>query len=292
MPQAQNGEIVLEYDTIGNAEDRALLLVMGWATQMTAWDLDFCKLLADEGFFVIRYDNRDVGLSSKTLGVPPGIAELMTAVFAGGELPEVPYTLTEMAVDGMAVLDAVGVEEAHIVGASMGGMIVQMMAIEHPQRVLSMTSIMSTTGRLGVGMPTGEAMAALTTPLPEDRETAIERGVEIGRLMAGPHFDEKRAREWIAESFDRSFSPSGIFFQLAAIAATGDRTEQLEQLDLPTLVIHGDVDPLVTSSGGEATANAIAGAKLVTFADMGHDLPVPRWPEIVEEITANAARAA
>jgi pimeloyl-ACP methyl ester carboxylesterase len=293
MPRADNNGVEIEYDTIGDPTDPALLLVMGFTAQLTTWDVEFCRLLADQGFHVIRFDNRDCGLSSKTEGDAPNVMALMMAARAGKPVEdEVPYTLSDMAADGLAVLDDLSVDAAHVVGASMGGMIVQQMAIEHPERVLSLTSIMSTTGAPGVGQGTQEAMTALFTPPPAEREAVIQRGVEVGRLIGGPHFDEEVARQRVAESFDRSFYPQGAPFQMAAIAKTGDRTAGLQEIGRPTLVIHGKVDPLIQVSGGEATAEAVPGAELLVLDEMGHDLPRPLWPQIVEAITANAARAA
>jgi len=292
MPRADNHGVEIEYDTIGDPGDPALLLVMGFTAQMTAWDLDFCRMLADRGFHVIRFDNRDCGLSSKTEGDAPNVMALMMSVMAGKPVEqEVPYTLSDMAADGMAVLDDLGIDAAHIVGASMGGMIAQQIAIEHPQRVLSLTSIMSTTGAPGVGQGTQEAMTALLTPPPTERDAVIERGVELGKLISGPLFDEDIARQRFGESFDRSFYPQGAPFQLAAIAKTGDRTERLRGLTCQTLVIHGKVDPLVQVSGGEATAEAVPGAELLVLDEMGHDLPRPLWLTIVDAIAQTASKS-
>ncbi|MGI9612098.1 MAG: alpha/beta fold hydrolase [Acidimicrobiales bacterium] len=285
MPRTDSNGVGIEYDTIGDPNDPALLLVMGFATQLTAWDLEFCQLLADRGLNIIRFDNRDCGLSHKTEGDPPNIMTLMMAVTSGQEITvEVPYTLSEMAADGLSVLDHLGIGKAHVVGASMGGMIAQQMAIEHPDRVLSLTSIMSTTGNASVGQGTQEALMALFSPPPDTRDEVIERGVKIGAIVCGPHFDEAEARVRIGQAFDRSYWPQGAPFQIAAIAKTGDRTEGLANLDTPALVIHGEVDSLVALSGGEATAASIPGAELLTFDDMGHDLPKPRWPEITQAI--------
>jgi pimeloyl-ACP methyl ester carboxylesterase len=285
MPKADNDGVTIEYDTIGNLENPAILLIMGFATQMTAWHRDFCQLLADRGYFVVRFDNRDCGLSHKTVGEPPNLMSIMMSVTSGSPITiDVPYTLSEMATDGLAVLDELGIERAHAVGASMGGMIAQQMAIDHPDRVLSLTSIMSTTGDPQVGQGSQEAMGALLSPAPDSRDEAIELGVSIGAIISGPHFDEAEARVRVGEAFDRSYYPAGAPFQLAAIAKTGNRTEQLEALDVPTLVIHGAADSLVGVSGGEATAAAIPGATLLTFDDMGHDLPKARWPAITGAI--------
>lgn len=285
MATADHDGLAIEFDTIGDTADPAMLLVMGFSAQLTAWDLDFCHLLVDRGYCVVRFDNRDCGLSGKSEGSPPNLLSIMMSVASGAPITEsVPYSLSEMAKDGLAVLDELSIERAHIVGASMGGMIAQQLAIEHPERVQSLTSIMSTTGDPKVGQGSQEAVGALLGPAPIDRAGAIERGVHIGRVIAGPQFDEQVARARIAEAFDRSYHPQGAPFQLAAIAKTGDRTERLRSLDVPALVIHGLADSLVAPSGGEATADAIPGAKLLTFDDMGHDLPPNRWEEIVGAI--------
>jgi pimeloyl-ACP methyl ester carboxylesterase len=198
-----------------------------------------------------------------------------------------------MAADGIALLDHLGIDAAHVVGASMGGMIAQTMAIEHADRVLSLTSIMSTTGDPSVGAPTGEALGALVTPRPQDREAAITQGVAATKVIGSPeHFDEERTRARAAAAYDRCFNPAGFGRQLLAILASGDRTERLRTLDVPTLVIHGDKDPLVTPTGGEATAAAIPGAELLVLEGMGHDLPPAYWTPVVEGITKLAARAA
>jgi pimeloyl-ACP methyl ester carboxylesterase len=292
MPRADNHGVEIEYDTVGDPSDPALLLVMGLTAQLTAWDVEFCRMLADRGFHVIRFDNRDCGLSSKTEGEAPNVMALMMSVAAGKPVEaEVPYNLSDMAADGMAVLDDLGIEAAHVVGASLGGMIVQQMAIEHPDRVLSLTSIMSTTSAPGVGQGTQEAMTALLTPPPTERDAVIERGVEVGRLISGPLFDEDVARQRAGEAFDRSFYPQGAAFQLAAIAKTGNRTAGLQGVTCPTLVIHGKADPLIQVSGGEATAEAVPEAELLVLDEMGHDLPRPLWPKIVDGIAQTAARA-
>ncbi|MFV0524226.1 MAG: alpha/beta fold hydrolase [Acidimicrobiales bacterium] len=292
MPRATNGPTEIEYDTFGAPTDPAVLLIMGYTAQMTAWDERFCQQIADRSYFVIRFDNRDVGLSSKTEGTAPSLLSLVVAVQSGEPLPDVPYTLSDMAADGLAVLDDLGVERAHIVGASMGGMIAQQLAIDHPERVISLTSIMSTTGNPEVGQASDEAMMALVSPVPTERDDIIERSVELAKLLTGVHFDDARARTRAANAYDRSFHPAGAGFQMAAIAASGDRTDRLAGLSVPALVIHGAADPLVTPSGGEATAAAIPGATLLMVSDMGHDLPPARWDEIVGAITDLAGAAA
>ena len=290
MPNVKANGIEICYETFGDRNKPALILVMGLGAQMTMWPVEFCRQLADRGFFVIRYDNRDVGLSTKFEGVK---VELVMPSKPGERVSiagKPPYTLSDMANDGFGLLDALGIRQAHIVGASLGGTIVQRMAAEHPQRVLSMTSIMSTTGNPQVGMGKPEAMAALFTPAPSEREANIEHSVKVGRLIAGPLYDEKRARQQAGERFDRAFYPAGIARQMAAAIADGDRTGLIASIKCPALVIHGRVDPLIELSGGEATAKAIPGAKLVVLDQMGHDLPEPLWPELVSQITAVAGR--
>jgi len=246
--------------------------------------------LLERGFRVIRFDNRDVGLSTKTAGDPPDVMALYAQSMAG-EPVEAPYTLTAMAADAVGLLDALGISAAHIVGASMGGMIVQMMAIEHPERVLSLTSIMSTTGASDVGQPDTAAIGALLTPPPTDRNGAIEANITTSRIICGPLFDETEARGRAIEAYDRCFHPAGSAFQIAAIAATGDRTERLGAVKVPTLVVHGREDSLITLSGGEATAAAIPGADLVVFGQMGHDIPDVYWSQLADAIFGTAIRA-
>jgi pimeloyl-ACP methyl ester carboxylesterase len=210
-----------------------------------------------------------------------------------GQPIEVPYQLTDMAADGIGVLDHLGIDSAHIVGASMGGMIVQTMAIEHRTRVRTLTSIMSTTGEPEVGQPTPEAMQALLQPVATTRDEAIARSVETSRVICSPvHFDEGEARKRAEEAYDRSFNPAGVARQLLGIVASGSRAEGLAALDVPTLVIHGPGDPLVTVSGGERTAELVPGAQLLLIDDMAHDLPLPVVPQVVDAITALASRAA
>ena len=292
MPRIQSNGIELEYDTFGSATEKPLLLVMGLGTQMIAWDVDFCGQLADRGHHVIRFDNRDIGLSTHfdESGLP-NVVELMTAQAEGKEL-NVPYRLSDMAADAIGLLDGLGFESAHVVGASMGGMIVQTMAIEHSPRVRSMTSIMSNTGSPGGIPPSPEAMAVLMTPPPETREAVIEHGVKNQKVIGSPgfEFDVERARERVAEAFDRSFHPQGSARQLAAITASGSRQEALSQLEVPTLVIHGDADPLVNLQNGIETHEALADSELLVIEGMGHDLPKGAWPRIIDGISALTGR--
>jgi pimeloyl-ACP methyl ester carboxylesterase len=281
--------IEIAYETFGDSTDPTMLLVMGLGAQMILWDDEFCEMLAARGFYVVRYDNRDVGLSTKFDSAgEPNLAAAM-----GGDTSAAAYTLSDMADDGIALLDALGIAKAHITGASMGGMIVQAMAIRHPDRVLSMCSIMSTTGNPQVGQPKPEAMAMLMTPPPTTRDEAIEAGVRATRTIgsSGFPFDEAKAREFAARAYDRMNYPVGTTRQLVAILASGDRTEALRKLSVPTLVVHGEADPLVTPSGGKATADAIPGAKLVTIPGMGHDIPAGARDRIVDEIVANASKS-
>jgi pimeloyl-ACP methyl ester carboxylesterase len=279
MAIAHRDGIDIYFEEHGSPEDPALLLVNGFTSQLVAWEPELIDELVGAGFRVITFDNRDVGLSSKTEGAAPKLDQ------------PPPYTMADMASDGMAVLDALGIERAHIVGASMGGMIVQRMAIDHPDRVASLTSIMSTTGDRSVGAPAPEAMTALLTPPPTEREAYLDQTAANWKIFSGPHYDEARSRARGARSYDRAFHPIGAAFQMAAIMADGDRTEQLGAVRCPTLVIHGRVDPLVGLSGGEATAAAIPGAELLVLDDMGHDVPTPRVPDIVAAIAKLAARA-
>ena len=269
----------------GSPDDPALLLVMGFTAQMIQWDERFCGLLADSGLFVIRFDNRDCGLSSGLDGVVVDSAAVMAAGFAGGPMPEVPYTLSDMALDAIGLLDHLGIERAHIMGASMGGMIVQTMAIEHPTRVRSLVSVMSTTGDTSVGQAAPEVLANLIAPPPATREEYIESSPRWMVWQSKKYRDEARVKELAAVSFDRSFYPEGGPRQLAAIMASGDRSAKLAELNVPTLVIHGRDDTLITPSGGFRTAELIPGAHLLFLSDMGHDLPEPLWPQVVAAVT-------
>ena len=262
--------IAIEHESFGDASNPALLLVMGFGAQLTNWDERFCQQLADAGFFVIRYDNRDVGLS--------------------GRVTE-PYTLDDMADDAAGLLDALGIDRAHVVGASMGGMIVQCFAIRHPQRTASLVSIMSTP-HPSIGPATERAREALLAPAPEGRDGAIAAGVAATRIFSPVHFDEQKAADRAAAAYDRSFDPEGKARQLQAIIASPDRTEALGAVTAPTLVIHGALDEAITIEGGEATAKAVPDAELLVIDDMGHDLPEPRWAEIIEAIATNARRSA
>ncbi len=278
--------IEIEYDTTGDPSDPTLLLVSGFTAQMISWDVDFVSMLAAQGLHVVRYDNRDCGLSSKLDGqlVSPGA--VLQAV-AGGDQPTVPYTLSDMAADGIGLLDHLAVETAHVAGASMGGMIAQTMAIEHPDRVASLTSIMSSTGDPRVGAPAPEAREVLLAPPSADRAQYVEDSLRSRVWMSKRHFDPAACTALAAAQFDRSFYPEGALRQLSAIYASGDRTAALRGLDVPTLVIHGGDDTLITPDGGAATAEAIPGSAYLLLADMGHDRPRPLWPALVGHIAAH-----
>jgi pimeloyl-ACP methyl ester carboxylesterase len=289
MPNATANGLTIEYDTTGDRADPAMLLVMGLGAQMILWPEGFCRALADRGFFVIRYDNRDVGLSSQLDAA--GVPDLAGLMQGKGDSP---YHLSDMAADGIGLLDALGMDAAHVVGASMGGMIAQHMALEHPARVLSLCSIMSTpSGRLDADPPTAEANAVLLRPAPAGRDEAIEASLQANAIIGSPGFprDEAAIRDRAARSYDRGYYPLGLMRQFAAILAAGDWSPRLAALDVPTLVIHGDADPLVKPSWGKKTADAIPGAELLLVPGMGHDLPEGAWAPIVDAIATNAKAA-
>ena len=293
MPRAPlPSGIELEYETFGSADDPTILLVMGFAVQLIHWDVGFCELLVAEGYQVVRFDNRDCGLSTHLDGQAVEPMAVMMAIVGGAPVPEVPYLLSDMAADAIGLLDHLGVDRAHIVGASMGGMIVQAMAIEHPDRVASMVSVMSTPGDTSVGQPAPEAMAVLLRPPPADRDAYIEGAVDTAVFASKRHFDPDRVRRIAAMSFDRAFYPEGATRQLAAIFASGDRSEKLREVRVPSLVIHGRDDTLIMLSGGERTAELIPGANLLVLGDMGHDLPEPLWPLVVGAIANHIATSA
>jgi len=292
MARVTANGIEIEYEQFGDAGDPPLLLVMGLGAQMILWEDDFCRELAARGFHVTRFDNRDIGKSTwlRDAGVP-GIGEVMMAAMSGGVVPA-PYTLSDMAADAAGLMDALGLASAHVVGASMGGMIAQTLTIEHPARVRTLTSIMSTTGDPTLPQARPEALAVLLAPAVTGRDENIERAVIVFRAIGSPGFpfDEAGVRDIAARSFDRGSNPDGVARQIAAIFASGDRTPRLATVQVPTLVLHGKDDPLVPYEGGVATAAAIAGAKLVGIEGMGHDLPRGVWPRIFDEICTLTAR--
>ena len=282
--------ITIEYETFGNAADPALLLISGFSAQLTSWHENLCKLFAAQNFHVIRFDNRDCGLSTKLNGVVVDTTAVITAALMEEPIPEVPYTLSHMAADAMGVLDGLGIAKAHVMGASMGGMIAQTVAIEHTHRVLSLTSVMSQPGEPEVGQPTAEAMESFFTPPPTSREEYLDSSASWLVWHSKKYRDAQRTRAQAAVDFDRSFYPEGGPRQLAAIYASGRRSEGLAKLTMPTLVLHGLDDTLIAPDGGERTAEIIPGAKLVMLEDMGHDLPEPLWPRYVSEFLELTAR--
>jgi pimeloyl-ACP methyl ester carboxylesterase len=283
------GDVDIAYETFGSAGDPAMLLVMGLATQMIAWHDDFCGELAGRGYRVIRFDNRDVGRSSAMRHLPaPTMRQL-----ALRSKKAAAYTLADMAGDAIGLLDHLGVERAHVVGASMGGMIAQTIAFEHPERVLSLASIMSNTGARFSGQPALTTYQVLLGTPPKERDAYVEHVVRTYKVIGSPDFDrdEDDLRRMAGRSYDRGRNPAGSGRQLAAIIAAGDRTKRLAEIGAPTVVIHGTKDKLVSPSGGTATAKAIPDARLVRVEGMGHDLPRGAWPQIIGAIVENAARA-
>lgn len=292
MPKAKANNIELEYDTFGDPSSKPLLLVMGLGAQMIRWEEELCMMFVDNGFYVIRFDNRDVGLSTKfeEAGVPDIMKEFMAK--QQGKPISPPYTVEDMADDAVGLLDALNIEKAHICGASMGGMIVQIIALRHPTRVLSLTSIMSTTGNPNLPQAKPEAMQLLLKPAPADREANIEETVKRWRVLYGSGFPypEDDVRERAAVLYDRSYYPQGVTRQLVAILATESRVQKLGAIKVPTLVIHGGDDPLVPVEGGKETAASIPGAELMIIDGMGHSIPPETWPRVVEAIAKNAAK--
>jgi pimeloyl-ACP methyl ester carboxylesterase len=285
--------IVIEYDTFGDPADPAILLIMGFGTQLLGWDAGLCRLLAATGRHVIRYDNRDCGLSTKYDDVPVDLMDLIGAV-TSGDLDRAqamsPYTLRDMAGDGIALLQGLGIDRAHVVGSSMGGMIAQKMAAEFPDQVLSLTSMMSTTGEPEYGQSTPEAQQVLFSPRPADRAgyvAAAERELAWASRRYG---DPPTLRALAAASYDRSYYPDGVPRQLAAMILDGSRADALRALEVPTLVIHGLDDTLIDPSGGERTAELVPGARLVLVEDMGHDRPRALWPQLVDAIHEHTER--
>jgi pimeloyl-ACP methyl ester carboxylesterase len=289
-------DITLEYDTFGNPADPAVLLIMGFGTQMIAWHEDFCEMIAAGGRYVIRFDNRDSGLSTKFDGVDVDIAMLLGAIAVNNPSlahGKVPYTLSDMADDACAVLDALGIGAAHVVGASMGGMIAQTMSIEHRDRVLSLTSVFSMTGEIEYGQAQPQAQAVLFSPPSADRASFVSSAVTSWAILAGPRFFDPVATEDRAgRMYDRSYYPSGGQRHLGAIVASGSRADALRDLKLPTMVIHGTADALIDMSGGRRTAELVPGATLLEIGDMGHDLPVALWPLLTSAIVSHSACAA
>ena len=287
---AKANGIDLCYDTFGDSQAPPLLLIMGLAAQMIAWDDEFCAQLAARGYRVIRFDNRDIGLSTRfdAAGVPNVSAAFMAA--AQGKPIEAPYLLRDMAGDAIGLMDALGIAAAHVVGASMGGAIGQTLAILHPTRVLTLTSIMATSGAPGLPPPTPAAVAMLLKPTPTDQAGYFESYVQTWNVLRAGHFplDEARDLTRAGQNFARGLNPAGVARQLTAILASGSRKQALSAVKVPTLVIHGDVDPLVPLACGLDTHQSVPGAKLLVIKGMGHALPILMWPQIIDAISAHA----
>jgi pimeloyl-ACP methyl ester carboxylesterase len=292
MAKVKANNIEIEYDTFGDPSGEPLLLVMGLGSQMISWVPEFCELFVQKGFYVIRFDNRDVGLSTKfdDAGVPD-VMQVVTKARNGEDI-DPPYTLEDMADDAVGLLDALNIEKAHVCGASMGSMIAQVIAYRHPSRVLSLVSIMGSTGNPELPEPKPEAMQVLVVPMPSKKERYLKESVKRWRVLWGSYpYDEELRKELAEQAYNRSFYPDGQTRQLIAILANGDRREKLKDIKVPTLVIHGKEDPLVPMEGGIDTSKNIPGAELLLIDKMGHSLPPEVWPKVISAITENASKA-
>ena len=287
--------IQIEYDTFGKPGEPPLLLIMGMACQLIHWDEALCEQLARRGHYVIRFDNRDTGLSTRlTEGGIPDIGKIIEAQMKGEEIKP-PYTFEDMANDAVGLLDALGIEKAHICGISMGGMIAQTIALNHQQRVLSLISIYSHTGNPALPLPAPEAFEYLVTPPPMERQANITYTLDLWRVFSGKGFalDEDWHRKIAAQAYDRAFYPEGVARQMAAVLTQKNRKPDLSSVSVPALVIHGDDDPLVPIEGGKDTAEAIPGAELMIIEGMGHDLPHAGnggWRQIVDAIVKHTQK--
>ena len=296
MPQVKANGIEIEYESFGPADRDAVLLIMGFSAQLTMWPTELCEELVSRGYRVIRFDNRDVGLSAKleAKGIPD-MEKLFGALMTGAAV-EAPYSLDDMAADAAGLLDALKIERAHIVGASMGGMIAQLVAANHPEKTLSLTSIMSNTGNPDLPQGSPEAMGALLAPAPapDDIEAIIARGINTWKVIGSPGYptDDQQLRQWVMRDAKRSYYPQGVTRQFAAIVANGDRRPKLKNIKAPTVVLHGADDPLVPVAGGKDTADNIPGAELRVIPGMGHDFPLGLVPVFADAIEAAARRAA
>lgn len=294
MVSASRSDIVpangmqIAFETFGDPGGRPLLMVMGLGAPMLVWRPELCALLAERGFFVIRFDNRDVGRSTHLRDAPP--PNLMAAMT--GNVSSASYTLDDMAEDGFALLDALDLAAAHVLGASLGGMIAQVMAARHPGRVLSLTSIMSTPAP-GLSNPDPRAQATLMRPPATSREASIAQLIEVSRITGSPAYplDEQWCAELAGQLWDLGRDPAGVMRQMMAIFASGDRTEAVRAIRVPTLVVHGDSDPLINVAAGRRTAELIAGADLLIIPGMGHELPRPVWPVLADALCALAGTA-
>lgn len=289
--QVEANGITITYDTFGSPEAAPLLLVAGLGMQLAGWDEDFCQRLALRGYWVIRFDNRDVGRSTRfdEAGLPD-VNKIAQAVMSKQPLAESAYLLKDMAADAIGLLDALRIEQAHVVGVSLGGMILQEMLIHFGERVKTAVSIMSNTGNPELPMPTPEALTILMQSSPTEREAYLSHSLKSWRVLAGDHFafDKEQVLQKANRIFERGLSPAGTARQLAAGLASGSRVEALKGVTTPTLVIHGDADPLIRVEGGYETAEAIPNAKLIIIEGMGHSLPIETWPQVVAAIAEHA----
>jgi pimeloyl-ACP methyl ester carboxylesterase len=292
MANVKANGIQIEYETFGEAGSKPLLLVKGIGQQMITWSDEFCSLLAQAGHYVIRFDHRDVGLSSKLENEKtPELAEIVAAV-ARGEKIKPPYTLDDMAADAIGLLDALGIKKAHVCGMSMGGAIAQILAISYPSRLLSLTLMMTSTGNPDVPPAKPEAMAALLAPPPDQRQAYIEHHVKTFRVIGSPKFtfNEEYHRQLAGRLFDRSFYPVGMTRHFQALLSQENRKPALAKVKLPTLIIHGAADPLVPVEAGKDSAESIPGSEILIIEGMGHDLPREVWPAVVEAMTKNTTK--
>lgn len=282
-PVAVGTGIAIAFDRYGDEGDPALLMISGFGVQLTAWNPDLLQMLVDRGLQLIVFDNRDVGLSTHLDEAGP----IDPVALLAGQLTTAPYLLSDMADDAAGLLDALGLRSAHVLGVSLGGMIAQCLAIGHPGRVRSLTSIMSTPA-LGVGAATPAAGQALLSPPATDREGAVQRSLRIAAVIGSPAYprDENWIRTAVSLAWERNNDPIGVTRQLAAIRLSADRRPGLATLEVPTLVVHGEVDPLIQADGGRATAAAIPGAELLVLPGMGHDIPRALWEQVVDAVVA------
>jgi pimeloyl-ACP methyl ester carboxylesterase len=293
LPKVNANNIEIHYETFGDPSAKPLLLIMGFGSQLIHWDEEFCEMLAKRGHYVIRYDNRDVGLSTKIdeAGTPDFLKAISS--FQKGEKVQAPYTMDDMADDAVGLLDALKISSAHICGCSMGCVIAQYIAINHPSRVLSLTSMMSTTGNPDLPPLNPEAMKLFLLPVPSKRDAYIKDYVKREKVMYGPiiPLDEERRRLYAAKAYDRCFYPQGNTRQIMALLTSGNRKPALASVKIPTLVIHGGNDPLVSLEAGKDTAEAIPGAELLIIDGMGHSLPPETWSQVVDGISRNTTKA-
>jgi pimeloyl-ACP methyl ester carboxylesterase len=291
MPFATNGPVQIYYETFGRPTDPTLVLVNGLGSQCINYRTEWCERFVAEGFHVVRMDNRDVGLSTHFSAVVPDVLAVASAV-SEGQPVDVPYRLSDMAADVVAVLDALGVDRAHVMGLSMGGMIVQTLAIDYAERLRSVTSAMSTTGEPDVGQSSPEAQERMLAPPATDRESAIANHLAGLRIWGSPgKVDEEAQARFAGEAFDRAFDPAGVARQMTGIMASGSRADELRNVDLPVLVMHGSADKLIDPSGGRRTAELIPGARFVLIDGLGHDYPRAYWDEWVDLVSRHAADA-